>query len=426
MLMVAIPTRERVGAYRGHRSAVNRLVGRINGQFATPSWLPVHYLHRSLTPTELAGLYRAADVMLVTPLRDGMNLVAKEFVAARTDGDGVLVLSEFAGAASELDGALTVNPYDVEAMAEVFHQALGLGPEERRRRMETLRRRVFDYDVYRWVREFVQALERVAPRPRPSADQSTPARLAVALEPLRTARRLVLFLDYDGTLVPYAMSPELAVPDPALEDLLRRLVARPRTEVHLVSGRSSGFLDHWFGKLDLFLTAEHGAESRYPGEKTWTSHVDVFGDWREKVRPVLTDFANRTPGAFVELKRYGMAWHWRPADPEFGAHQARELMVHLDQLLANLPVECIAGNRVVELKPIAAGKGHVVRRAVERYGAKAAYLALGDDRTDQDLFRAVPEGGVTIQVGDGPAIADLRVRSPAEARAVLASLLDGS
>jgi trehalose 6-phosphate synthase/phosphatase len=390
-----------------------------------PGYQPIHYVSRGFSQDEILALYRHVDVMLVTPLRDGMNLVAKEFAATRTDGDGVLVLSEFAGAASELDGALVVNPYDVDAMADVFYQALTLPAEERTRRMETLRRRVVDYDVHRWVREFVQALSLVSPPRRPSADQTTPARLAVALERLKAARRLVIFLDYDGTLVPFAPSPELAIPDPELEDLLRRLADRPRTEVHLVSGRSSGFLEHWFGGLKLFLTAEHGAESRYPGEKTWTPHVELAADWREKVRPVLTDFANRTPGAFVELKRFGIAWHWRPADPEFGARQARELMVHLDQLLASSPVECIAGTRVVELKPIGASKANVVRRAAERYGDRAAYLALGDDRTDRDLFRALPEGGVSIQVGHGPPIADIRLSTPAEARRVLLSLLGG-
>ena len=426
MVMVAIPTRERVGAYRGHRQLVNRLIGRIHGQFATPGWSPVHYLYRSLTQAELAGLYRAADVMLVTPLRDGMNLVAKEFAAARIDGDGVLVLSEFAGAASELEGALMVNPYDVDAMAQVFAQALSLTPEERKRRMEILRRRVISYDVHRWVREFVHALEHAPPAPKaPVEPRSTPERIAQVVGRLKAARRLVVFSDYDGTLVPFAPSPELALPDPELKELLKRLTKRPRTEVHIVSGRSRGFLEHWFGDLKLFLTAEHGAESKYPGEKAWMPHVELTTDWRERVRPVLADFASRTPGAFVELKRFGMAWHWRPADPEFGARQARELMVHLDQLLANSPVECIAGNRVVELKPIGINKGEVVRRSLERHGDKAAYLALGDDRTDRDLFDALPEQGISIQVGNGLPIANLRVPSPTEARQLLTSLLNG-
>jgi trehalose 6-phosphate synthase/phosphatase len=353
-----------------------------------------------------------------------MNLVAKEFVASRTDGDGVLVLSEFAGAASELDGALMVNPYDVDAMADGFFQALSLPAEERARRMEMLRRRVTEYDVHRWVREFLQALERAVPAVR--AAPQTPGAVGSAVEHLKAARRLVVFLDYDGTLVPYASSPELALPDDALEELLRRLSTRARTEVHLVSGRSRGFLDHWFGDLKLYLTAEHGAESRFPGEKTWTPHVDLATAWRERVRPVLADFAARTPGAFVELKRFGMAWHWRPADSDFGARQARELMVHLDQMLANSPVECIAGNRVVELKPIGANKGDVVRRVVERLGTKAAYLALGDDRTDRDLFLALPEEGVSVQVGNGPPIAELRVESFTEARHLLAGLMNGA
>src|SRR6185437_10575203 len=139
---VAVPSRGRVGAYRRFRTEVESIVGRINGEFATPSWSPIHYLFRSVPMTTLVALYRAADVMLVTPLRDGMNLVAKEFIACRTDEDGVLILSEFAGAADELTDAIIVNPYDISAVADAIHQALTLDGPERRRRMHRLREHV--------------------------------------------------------------------------------------------------------------------------------------------------------------------------------------------------------------------------------------------------------------------------------------------
>ena len=158
LVQVAVPSRVRVGAYRRLRRSVDALVGRINGRFGTPSWTPVRYMYRSLAEPMLLALYRAADVMLVTPVRDGMNLVAKEFLASRTDEEGVLVLSEFAGAADELTDALIVNPYDVEGVAETLHRALTLGGPERRQRMRALRAQVLAHDVHRWEHEFLEAL----------------------------------------------------------------------------------------------------------------------------------------------------------------------------------------------------------------------------------------------------------------------------
>lgn len=158
LIQVAVPSRTGVRAYRRFRQEVDAVVGRINGMFGTPHSVPVHYLYRSIDDDALLALYRAADALLVTPIRDGMNLVAKEFIAARIDNDGVLILSEFAGAAAQLSEALTVNPYDIEHMADMYHTALTMDEPERRARMRALRERVFDYDIHRWVKEFLSAL----------------------------------------------------------------------------------------------------------------------------------------------------------------------------------------------------------------------------------------------------------------------------
>jgi trehalose 6-phosphate synthase/phosphatase len=159
LIQVAVPTRGEVDAYRGFRREVSSLVGQINGEFATPTWTPIQYIHRSVASEVLLALYRAADVMLVTPLRDGMNLVAKEFPAARIDEDGVLVLSEFAGAADELTDAILVNPYDVDGTAEAIHRALTMDATERRHRMRRLRQTVQEFDVHRWAESFLGELE---------------------------------------------------------------------------------------------------------------------------------------------------------------------------------------------------------------------------------------------------------------------------
>jgi trehalose 6-phosphate synthase/phosphatase len=158
LIQVAVPTRSHIEAYRRFRREVTSLVGQINGEFGTPTWTPIQYIHRSIPSDVLLALYRAADVMLVTPLRDGMNLVAKEFPASRIDDDGVLVLSEFAGAADELTDAILVNPYDVDGVADAIHRALTMDATERRHRMRRLRQTVQEFDVHRWARSFLDEL----------------------------------------------------------------------------------------------------------------------------------------------------------------------------------------------------------------------------------------------------------------------------
>jgi trehalose 6-phosphate synthase/phosphatase len=424
LVQVAVPSRENVGAYRELREEVDALVGRIHGQFATPTWTPIHYLHRGLSEAEVVALYRAANAVLVTPLRDGMNLVAKEFVASRVDGDGVLVLSEFAGAAAELSEALQVNPYDVARTADALHRALIMPEEERRTRMAVLRDRVLAYDVHGWARAFVARLERTGGPAELGERLSPRGDVHAAIERARAAPRLVLLLDYDGTLVPFAPTPDLAVPDGALVELLRRLAGAPGTEVHLVSGRRRDAIDRWLGRLPLSLHAEHGLWSRLRGAP-WVA-VEIVGGtaWREPIRAILRDFTGRTPGSLVEEKTAGFTWHYRAADPEFGSAQANELALHLATLLANAPVEILQGDRVLEVRPHGVDKGIVAAQVLRRAAHGTLLLAMGDDRTDEDLFAALPDGSIAIHVGPAPSRAPLRLADVAAARAVLAAIAE--
>jgi trehalose 6-phosphate synthase/phosphatase len=424
LVQVAVPSRSGVAAYRDFRSQIESLVGHVNGRFGTPHWAPVHYIHRNLNPREVAALYRAADVMLVTPVRDGMNLVAKEFVAARSDEGGVLVLSEFAGAASELAEALRVNPYDIESTAETVYRAITLPDEERSNRMRALRRRVFSYDVQRWARDFLAALEDAGARSRQaSVAVSSPTTIGDELAKLRSAPALVLLLDYDGTLVPIADVPNLATPDAELLDLLLRLATRPATTVHVISGRTRETLERWLGGLPVWLHGEHGLWSRRPGGD-WELAATLPTAWCERALPILEDFGARTPGSLVEEKSAGLAWHYRMADPEFGAHQANELRMHLSDLLSNEPVEIVSGARVIELRPHGLQKSRIVEMAVQAAPPDAMLLAMGDDSADEDLFAALPPRSVTIHVGATPSNAGLRVGQWSKARALLARLFD--
>jgi trehalose 6-phosphate synthase/phosphatase len=426
LVQVAVPSRTGVEAYQEFRTLVDGLVGRINGPFGTPRWVPVHYIFRGLSAPDLVALYRAADVMLVTPLRDGMNLVAKEFVACRPDGDGVLVLSEFAGASWELPEALQVNPYDTETSAETFFRALTMDADERRARLAPLRQRVATFDVHSWVSSFLEQLERVS---GPSVRSTSPAAGEAALrdELARALDRndeLLVLLDYDGTLVPFTATPELARPDAALVQLLRALSSRPETEVHIVSGRGREALERWMGSLPIWLHAEHGFWSRPPGQTEWTPVADIHGSWREPVLAILRDFTARTPGSLIEVKAVAIAWHYRLADLETGARRANELRIHLNQLLSNQPVEILAGNRVLEIRPYGVHKGGIIPPMSPEREARTTVLAIGDDRTDEDLFVSLPPAAISARVGPGPTRARFRLDGTAAVRGLLQMLVD--
>ncbi|HLK10017.1 MAG TPA: bifunctional alpha,alpha-trehalose-phosphate synthase (UDP-forming)/trehalose-phosphatase [Candidatus Binatia bacterium] len=423
LVQVAVPSRTNVGAYQDFRRQVDEMVGRLNGAFGTPRWVPVHYVYRGISERELVALYRAADVMLVTPVRDGMNLVAKEFVAARTDGDGVLVLSEFAGAAAELAEAVLVNPYDVDATADALRRALGLSEDERRARVQALRKRVVRYDVHHWARSFLEALEDASAHRATSTPAATAAgHVARLVGRMRAAERLVLLLDYDGTLVPFAGVPDLATPDEALLSLLRALAARPRTEVHVVSGRSRETMERWLGALPVGLHAEHGFWSRRPGG-LWTAPPVPTMEWRERVLAILEHFAARTPGSLVEEKTVSLAWHYRMTEPEFGTRQANELRLHLTELLSNAPVEILPGEKVVEVRPHGMHKGAIVAPILAQASPGTLAVAVGDDRTDEDLFAALPPGALAIHVGPAASRASVRLGGVAEVRRLLRAVV---
>ncbi len=421
LIQVAVPSRDKVPSYQEFRRNVHELVGRINGSFSSVNWVPIHYVHRSLTEKNVAALYRAADVMLVTPLRDGMNLVAKEFVTARPDEDGVLVLSEFAGAAAEMGEALQVNPYDIETMAHTYSDALRMPEEERKVRMRSLRQRIASRDVHHWAQSFIDALagERVAGA-APRTTLSSPDDLGALAARLRSAERLLLLLDYDGTLVPFARSPDLAAPDPPLRELLGALAAKPGTRVHVVSGRRKEPLERWLGDLSVGLHAEHGYWSRLAPDRPWVAMEEVSVAWKPEVRRVLDHATATTPGALVEEKTASLAWHYRMAEPELGAARAEELWHRLEQTLRGSPAELLRGEKVIEVRPTGVSKARVVERVLATLEPGLLTIAaMGDDRTDEDLFMALPPDAIAIAVGYRETIARYRVATPRAARELL-------
>jgi trehalose 6-phosphate synthase/phosphatase len=404
LIQVAVPTREGIETYQDLRTEVNQLVGEINGKLGTPGWTPVVYINRSIERAELVALYKLADVCWVGSLRDGMNLVAKEYVACKAEGDGVLVLSEFAGAAAEMGEALLINPFDEERTALSIERALTLDEDERRQRMEHLHSRILHNNVFRWGERFLASLEdAVSERGRYSDTQPKRLRTTEVLETYRRASRRLLMIDYDGTLVPFAGQPWQAVPPPVVMRLLTSLAAEPHNCVALTSGRTAEDLNRWFGAIKgLWLIAEHGAEVKSPLEASWEPlRSEVSTDWKSTVMPILEHFVDRTPGSFVEEKKYGVVWHYRMAEPEFGSWLANELVSMLEAMLAETDLRAFRGDKVVEVKPVWANKGEALDRLLAVLSSPDFLFAAGDDRTDEDLFEHMPTEAWTVHIGPG-------------------------
>ena len=424
-VQVVVPSRTRVDAYEQLRRRLDEIVGRINGTHGSINAVPIHYLFRSVSREELVALYRAADVMLVTPLRDGMNLVAKEFVASRVDEDGVLVLSEFAGAASEMAEALHVNPYDLDRVALAIKEALTMSAEERTARICALRRRVQEYDVHRWAKAFIDRLKSSVNGVAHGLHSfSSEEDLELVAHKLRDAERLLLLLDYDGTLVPFASTPELAAPDSEIKKLLRNLAQRPRTSVHVLSGRTRQTLDHWLGDLPIGLHAEHGFWSRNHPLEGWEPITKEPLEWKQKLTPLLEQFTEATPGSLIEEKTAGFAWHYRMSDPVFGEMHARELFHRIEDVSFELPVEVLSGDKVIEIRSRGISKGVIAMRLIDSLNEPTTILAMGDDRTDEDLFAALDSNGYSVHVGPQPSQAAYRLSDPTAARAFLATILE--
>jgi trehalose 6-phosphate synthase/phosphatase len=357
--------------------------------------------------------------MLVTPLRDGMNLVAKEYVASRIDGDGVLVLSEFAGAAHELPEALIVNPYDVEAIATALERALEMPEHERRTRMGALRAKVASRPVELWAESFVAALGDTVSAQAPRRLHDDEAELGSLARELAALPEVFLALDYDGTLVPIYETPEAARPDAELNALLDDLAALPSVRVAIVSGRSKESLTEFVGEKPIALVAEHGAWVRLPGGD-WQYQVDPASiSWREPVLEMLRDYTARTPGSRIEEKTAGIAWHYRRVERQLGAARAREVRLNLVQALAQQPVTVLAGRKVVEVRPQGVDKGRATRVLFEQSRPGAGVVAIGDDRTDEDMFRALPPDAYTFAAGPAPTRARFRLNGPTQVRSLL-------
>lgn len=396
-----VPSRDQISKYAERKKLIEENVARINGLYGNINWQPVIYQYRHLSFNQLLSFYTAADVALVTPMRDGMNLVAKEFVASRKDCKGVLILSEFAGASAELHDAILVNPNDTQTLKHGIIKALSLSSEEQTERMSEMRKIVAENNVHKWVNSFLNDLRLNGVNKTQPHIMSFEEKVEL-FDKYRAAKKRLLLLDYDGTLVPFYATPDEAVPGNELKQTLVELNRHEKNSVVIVSGRDAKTLEKWFGDLKLSIVAEHGALYKKNGSESWTKFITFPVDWKDEIKRVLGKVTEKYDGAFMEEKNYSLALHYRLVNPssaqDLVASVAKELM-QLDTYKFNV----LYGNMVIEVKSLEVNKGRIASEIMndEEYDF---VLAIGDDVTDEDMFSALSkkEHCYTIKVGVTP------------------------
>ena len=421
LLLIAVPSRTGVHRYRALKKDVDERISTINGKYGTIGWMPIHYFYRAFPFEHLCALYGLADVLLVTPLRDGMNLVAKEFVATHRDSGGVLILSETAGSAREMGEALLINPNNSEEIAAALKTALEMEPKEQRERSAVMNERLSRYDIAAWTRDFLTKLSQV----REVQEGYLVRKLAGAFKEelisayRRSPRRLIV-LDYDGTLMPYHVRHSKATPDAELLDLLHDLARNPANEVVVGSGRTRRIMEEWFGGRGLSLIACHGAWLK-PGGEEWRLIDELNNEWKEQLLPIFQLFKDRTPGSTVEEKEYALAWHYRNAEPELATLRASEFKDILFSYTGDLNLDVLEGKNALEIKPVNVSKA----RAVTQWLAAEPWpfiLAAGDDNGDEAMFSQLPDSAYSIKIGLDISEARFYLESPLQLRRLLSEI----
>ncbi|MEE8607307.1 MAG: bifunctional alpha,alpha-trehalose-phosphate synthase (UDP-forming)/trehalose-phosphatase [Nitrospiraceae bacterium] len=424
LIMVVVPSRIGVEHYQQMKRQIDELVGRINGRFGSIHWTPIVYQFKSLPFDSLIALYGVSDVALVTPLRDGMNLIAKEYVATRKDQTGVLVLSEMAGASKELGEAITIQPNNIEEISNALKEALEVPKEEQIKRNQAMQTRLKRYDVVRWADDFIRTLSSLKDQQkRLDANLLRSSVREQLVQKFNKAKRRLLLLDYDGTLVPFVEHPQMAKPAVELLNVLGRLSGDQKTEIVLISGRDRDTLKSWFGTLNIGLVAEHGAWVKKKNGD-WKISEPLTNEWRPQILPLLEIYADRLPGSFIEQKEFSIVWHYRMADPELSSIKAKELMDDLVRFTANIDIQVLRGSKAVEVRNAGVNKGI----AALRWGSKDFdfMMAIGDDWTDEDLFKVLPETAYSIRVGTTQSYARFNLPSPTEALKLLKELAESN
>lgn len=424
MLVVVVPSRIGVDRYNQMKRDIDEKVGNINGNYGNIHWTPIIYQYQYAPFYQLAGIYNVSDAALITPLRDGMNLIAKEYLACRTEQTGVLILSEMAGAAKELGEAVLINPNNIQEIASAIKDALEMPVEEQIRRNKTMQSRLKRYNVIRWASDFIKSLNKIKENQKSfEARIFEDDELQEMLINFKKSNKKIIFLDYDGTLVPFAKHPEDAKPVRELIDTLAKLSKLSNTNVVIISGRDKDTLEKWLGECKTSFAAEHGVWLKEK-DKNWRTTAHFITDWKTSVYPIMELYADQLPGSFIEEKNYSLVWHYRNADPYQASIKAKELMDDLLIFTGNMNLQVLQGSKVIEVKNNGINKGSIVNHFLNNKHYDFI-LTIGDDWTDEDMFKALPESAYSIKVGMSASQARYNLPDYTGVRKLIGDLING-
>jgi trehalose 6-phosphate synthase/phosphatase len=405
--MIVVPSRDTVDIYAELKSHIDQLIGEINGKYSKLGWNPINYFYRSFSFEELIAMYDIAQIALVTPLRDGMNLVAKEYLATKCNKPGVLILSEMAGAAIELPDAIIINPNDTDQIEKAIIQALNMPDNEKKERLDKMQKKISKQDVKKWANDFVDELLDIKTRNRVILQKVVGKRqLTQIKKAYDDAESRLILLDYDGTLAPFVKKPEDAIPSDKVIDLLKKMSSDSKNKVVINSGRNHQILDKWFKGLDLDFAAEHGMF--YKEDNIWHKNLSEKVTWDDEILNIIQHAIDKTPRSFMEQKEASLVWHYRNVDVWLAELRSQQLVNALIGPCSRLNLQIVPGNKVVEIKPPDFTKGSEVIRRMEQHNYDFI-LAIGDDTTDEDMFRVLPPDGVSIKVGNFSQAAKYRI-----------------
>ncbi|MFC1616614.1 bifunctional alpha,alpha-trehalose-phosphate synthase (UDP-forming)/trehalose-phosphatase [Candidatus Margulisiibacteriota bacterium] len=420
-ILIVAPSRTMVDTYSDLKKELDELVSRINSKHGSIGWVPIWYYFQTFHFNRLIALYKISDILLVTPIRDGMNLIAKEYIATKNNKKGVVILSETAGAVCELGEAIVINPNNSEEISEAIAVALKMPTEEQIKRNTIMHKRLALYDVNYWANDFIEKLDEVVNQKKDIDCQVLTKLYKKKLITAYTkAKKRLLFLDYDGTLVNFHQEPEMASPDTELINIVKKLAKEKNTEIVIISGRDKNTLNKWFKDLAVNLVAGHGVWIKKKSGR-WALSEALNSDWKEKIFPIMELFVNRTPGSFIEDKQFSIAWHYRKCDVDLAFVRGSELKDALLGMTNNLNLQILEGNKVLEIRDAAVNKGKAASLWFDHYDFM---MAIGDDWTDEDLFTIMPDNAYSIKVGYGYTNAKYNIANVQEVRTLLKDILD--
>ncbi|KAI8968342.1 glycosyltransferase family 20-domain-containing protein [Mycotypha africana] len=392
LIQVATPTH---GDHSKLEAKISETVSHINSVYGSLEFVPVHYYYQDIDRDEYYALLSVGDLALITCSRDGMNTTSYEYVICQHEKSepGPLILSEFAGTAGSLGAALLVNPYDYAEVARQMNEALVMLTEDKTTRHERLYQHVTSHTADFWAHSFIKQLVSVSEQLELRSHATPTLDVQQLLTDYKKSKKRVMFFDYDGTLTPIVSIPSDAKPGAEMLKALQVLCNDPNNTVWVVSGRDQAILDEWLGSnvKNLGLSAEHGCYLKAVGSDAWISIVDdIDMSWKADVEEIFNYYTERTQGSFVEHKKSSITWHYRMADAEYGAFQAKECQNHLENaIVSKYPVEILVGKKNLEVRPMSINKGEIVKRILAKNPDTDLIMCAGDDKTDEDMFRAL-------------------------------------